>query len=481
MTIPAAELRERLTRLLEGRYRVTRTLGVGGMGAVFLAEDLTLEREVAIKVLPPSLADDPSVVIRFEREAKTAARLDHTNIIPIYRVESEGGLHYFVMKYVAGRPLEDVLGANRQLPVDETVRILAEAGAALEHAHRKGVVHRDIKPANIMLDQDDRVLLADFGIAKAVQESAELTNAGMTVGTPYYMSPEQALGKAVDGRSDQYSLAVVGYRMLTGAPLFDGDTQVAIIYKHIQDPPPRVSGIRPDVPPGIEATIERALSKNPEARFPSMDAFVRGLQNLPERRGDSRAYPTPGASSSAAVTTPMPMAPTALVMSGAAAPSAGRGRRWIVPGSLLVVALGAVAILMLRSASPPPEQGPAAPAQSGGSAAPPSAGAPGASPGVIDAVAPTPSPAATVRSEPRRPATAAVQAAELSVVAEPYGTVYLDNVQIGDTPLIGYRVPFGRHELRVEKEGYRTMREALAVSSPNPIRRKYTLEPLGGP
>jgi serine/threonine-protein kinase len=479
MTIPAAELRERLTRLLEGRYRVTRTLGVGGMGAVFLAEDLTLEREVAIKVLPPSLAEDPSVVIRFEREAKTAARLDHTNIIPIFRVESEGGLHYFVMKYVAGRPLDDVLGNNRQLPVDETVRILAEAGAALEHAHRKGVVHRDIKPANILLDQDDRVLLADFGIAKAVQGSADLTNTGMTVGTPYYMSPEQALGKAVDGRCDQYSLAVVGYRMLTGAPLFDGDTPVAIIYKHIQEPPPRVRDLRPDVPPGIEAAIERALSKDPGARFPSMDSFVRALQNLPERRGESRAYPAPRASSSSAVTTPMPSSPTARVKRSAAAPSGGRSRRWIVPGSLVVVALAGVVTLLLRTGSPPKAEGPSAPAA--GSAAQLSAGAPAASPSVIDAVAPAPSPAASVRSEPRPPAAAPVRVAELSVVAEPYGTVYLDNVQIGDTPLIGYRIPFGRHELRVEKEGYRTMREALGVNSPNPIRRKYTLESLGGP
>ncbi|HEV2291965.1 MAG TPA: serine/threonine-protein kinase, partial [Gemmatimonadales bacterium] len=285
------DLRDRLAEVLAGRYAIRRTLGVGGMGAVFLAEETGLEREVAIKVLPPRLAEDPSIVTRFEREAKTAARLDHSHIIPIYRVDSEGGLHYFVMKYVAGRALDTLLADRGQLPVPLTVRLLSESAAALEHAHRKGVVHRDIKPANILLDADDRVLLADFGIAKAVSVTGELTNTGVVIGTPYYMSPEQARGVPVDGRSDQYSLAVLGYRMLTGEPLFDGDSSMAILYKHINDPPPRVRDHRTDVPPEVDAAIQRALAKRREDRFPSMDAFARALRGEEPAEGVAPAVP----------------------------------------------------------------------------------------------------------------------------------------------------------------------------------------------
>jgi serine/threonine-protein kinase len=159
----------RLQRTVDGKYELRRMLGKGGMGAVFLAHDLTLEREVAIKVLPPEISQDPQVVRRFQQEAKTAAKLDHQNIIPIYRVESEGGLNYFVMKYIAGTSLEDVLERKEPLSVEYLQRVLWEAACALGHAHQRGVVHRDVKPANIMFDHDGRVMLTDFGISKALQ------------------------------------------------------------------------------------------------------------------------------------------------------------------------------------------------------------------------------------------------------------------------------------------------------------------------
>ncbi len=190
---------------------------------------------MAIKVLPPELNQDPQLIRRFQQEAKTAAKLDHPNIIPIYRVESEGGLAYIVMKYVSGQSLEE-LASRGPLPIDRVRHILREAALALGHAHRRRVVHRDVKPANIMVDDDGRVILTDFGISKAVQ-SGEHTGTGAILGTPHYMAPEQARGREVDGRTDQYALAIVGHRVLTGKPPFDGDAQ-AILYQQVFESPP---------------------------------------------------------------------------------------------------------------------------------------------------------------------------------------------------------------------------------------------------
>src|SRR5207247_7838832 len=238
-------------------------LGKGGMGAVFLAHDLTLEREVAIKVLPPDIAMDEHVIQRFQQEAKTAAKLDHTNIIPIYRVESEGGLNYFVMKYIAGTSLEDVLERKEPLTSEYIQRVLWEAACALGHAHQRGIVHRDVKPANIMFDHDGRVMLTDFGISKALQAASGFTGTGMIIGTPHYMAPEQAKGGTVDGRADQYSLGVVGYRMITGELPYTGDSVHTILYKHIFEEVPRAASKRGDTPAFLTTAISRALSKMP--------------------------------------------------------------------------------------------------------------------------------------------------------------------------------------------------------------------------
>ena len=267
-------LMQRLQRLVEGKYRVERMVGKGGMGAVFLAHDLTLEREVAIKVLPPDISMDEHIVKRFQQEAKTAAKLDHTNIIPIYRVESEGGLNYFIMKYIAGTSLEDVLDQKQPLNNDYIQRVLWEAACALGHAHQRGVVHRDVKPANIMFDHDGRVMLTDFGISKALQAASGFTGTGMIIGTPHYMAPEQAKGATVDGRADQYSLGVVGYRMITGELPYTGDSVHTILYKHIFKEVPRAASKRGDTPAFLTTAISRALSKEPDQRFPTMEDFA---------------------------------------------------------------------------------------------------------------------------------------------------------------------------------------------------------------
>src|SRR5438034_4861097 len=317
-TSSVAIVQERLRRVIEGKYRIERLLGKGGMGAVFLAHDLTLEREVAIKVLPPDVAQDDQVVRRFQQEAKTAAKLDHPNIIPIYRVESEGGLNYFVMKYISGTSLEDLLDKKEPLPVPEIQRILWEAACALGHAHQRGVVHRDVKPANIMFDHDGRVMLTDFGISKALQAATGLTATGMIIGTPHYMAPEQGKGAPVDGRADQYSLGVVGYRMITAELPFTGDSVHTIIYKHIYETPPLASAKRPGTPGSLTVAISRALSKEPDQRFATMAEFATAV--WPEQpvgvpaKGRSAARPRPRAAADApteitgAPTTPLPPA-----------------------------------------------------------------------------------------------------------------------------------------------------------------------------
>lgn len=474
------ELRERLTEVLRSRYEIRRTLGVGGMGAVFLAEEVGLEREVAIKVLPPKLAEDPSVVARFEREAKTAARLDHSHIIPIYRVESDGGLHYFVMKYVAGRALDALIAERGRLPVPEVTRILSEASAALDHAHRKGVVHRDIKPANILLDQDDRVLLADFGIAKAVAGTAELTNTGVVIGTPYYMSPEQALGQQVDGRSDQYSLAVVAYRMLTGEPLFDGDSSMAILYKHIHEPPPRVRIKRPDVSDQLDLAIYRALAKTPGGRFDTMAAFARAARGeeavtlVSGERTESVARPEralTGAATLPLETTPVPSSRRRLpwVLGIGAAALVG-GFLWLRPAPRPATAAPSIPAPVRDTTkhAPTGTRPDSAPKQAAAQPSPkgkrpprtaPSAGAPKA---------------ADTASAP--PVTPAFTGAPLTVDATPPGTLFVDDVSIGVTPKVGLMLTPGDHRIRVEREGCKSKEEKITVSSAAPIRRQFKLD-----
>lgn len=301
------ELIIRLTRTLEGRYRVAKMVGRGGMGAVFLAQDLTLERPVAIKVLPPEVSHDETLVGRFEREARTAAKLDHPNIIPIFAVESSGDLHYFVMKFVDGESLEQVL-ASRALSIEQSQECLWEAARALGHAHTRNVVHRDIKPGNIMFDHDGRVMLADFGISKAMQSSTQYTQTGQVIGTPFYMSPEQAKGQEVDGRSDQYSLAVVGFQMITGRLPFQDQAVHTIIYKHIFEEPPSIRELRPDCPAYVAAALHKALAKEPDGRFPTMDEFAAAV--MPHRRISSTLGVGSGGAERASPDAPTTITPT---------------------------------------------------------------------------------------------------------------------------------------------------------------------------
>ncbi|MEP7325387.1 MAG: Ig-like domain-containing protein [Gemmatimonadota bacterium] len=237
---------------------------------MYLAHEISLDRKVAIKVMAPQLMFGEGMAERFRREARTAASLSHPHIIPIYAVKESGRVLFFVMKFVAGRPLDDIVREVGPLPIPMVRAILSQVGGALGYAHRRGIIHRDIKPANIMIDDEGWSVVTDFGIAK-VAETQGLTMTGVAVGTPSYMSPEQCAAKEVTGRSDQYSLGIVAYEMITGKQPFVADTAMAIMWQHFNDPPRPIRELRPDCPPELEAAVLRMLEKQPDKRWASIE------------------------------------------------------------------------------------------------------------------------------------------------------------------------------------------------------------------
>jgi tRNA A-37 threonylcarbamoyl transferase component Bud32 len=262
---------------LAGDYEILEEIGRGGMAIVYRARDRELDREVAVKVLPPHLAFDESFVERFQREGRIAAQLEHPHIVPIYGVGRSGQIVYLVMKLLRGESLARRLATRGVLAAADVRRVLAETAGALGYAARRSVVHRDIKPHNIMLDEEDRCVVMDFGIARSGADS-KLTATGMSVGTPRYMSPEQARARPVDGRSDLYSLGVVAYECLVGATPFDGEDAFAILMEHINAPVPRPV-LRTSEEREVFAVIERLLAKHPDDRFQSGEAVVSALSN----------------------------------------------------------------------------------------------------------------------------------------------------------------------------------------------------------
>jgi serine/threonine protein kinase len=268
-------LRDRLTAAVGDHYLIEGELGRGGMAAVFRALDVRLNRRVAIKLLPPELAFNPSVRSRFLREAQMAAQLTHANIVPIYTVDEREGTVFFVMALVEGESVAAMIARRGALPLEHTRSIIADVADALDYAHRQGVVHRDIKPDNILIDRrTGSPMVTDFGIARAAAEESRLTVTGMAVGTPAYMSPEQAMGeREVDGRSDIYSLGIVAYQMIAGETPFRATNTPAMLMKHVSEPPPPLEQRRPDVPPALAQAVERALAKRPEDRWTSAGQF----------------------------------------------------------------------------------------------------------------------------------------------------------------------------------------------------------------
>jgi len=307
------------TELTE-EYEILEELGRGGMAIVFRAREKTLDREVAIKVLPFSLAFDKEFVERFQREARTAAKLEHPGIIPVYRVGKAGRVIYFVMKFLRGKPLSALLATRGALPPGEIRQVLGQVARALAYAHRSGTVHRDIKPDNIMFDEHGQALVTDFGIAKAAS-GGKLTGTGMAIGTPHYMSPEQARAQQLDGRSDIYSLGVVAYQCLSGVVPFDGEDSFSIGYKHIMEELPTPT-LETQEQRDLFEVVKKMMAKVPAERFQTADDLVEvlesgagfvatGLSSAQTRSMPSLGVPKVSVAA-AAPTTPLPRLSTGL-------------------------------------------------------------------------------------------------------------------------------------------------------------------------
>ena len=264
-----------------GDYRVLRRIGRGAMAEVYLAEQTSLSRQVALKVLNDALATDESYVKRFQNEARAAAALVHANIVQIYEVGKLDGVHYIAQEYISGQNLRQLL--NRHGPFDPAlaVTVMRQVAAALHKAAKKGIVHRDIKPENIMISSAGEVKVADFGLSRIAGEgNVDLTHVGITMGTPLYMSPEQAEGRPLDSRSDLYSFGVSTYHVLAGRPPFEGDTPLAVAVQHVRAQPERLENLRPDLPTGLCRIVHKLLAKEPDERFQDASSLLQELRGL---------------------------------------------------------------------------------------------------------------------------------------------------------------------------------------------------------
>lgn len=487
----ADDLQQTVRKELGRFYQVERPLGQGGMSVVYLARELDLNRPVAVKVLPVRLSFDQESVKRFQREAKIAASLDHPHIVPVYRVGTTPSLLWYSMKLVEGQTLSEIMEAHPQMDFAECVAVIEQVGAALQYAHRRGVVHRDIKPSNVMVDQEGWAWVCDFGVAKAFG-AVPLTQTGSTLGTPRYMSPEQCYAGALDGRSDQYSLAALTYECLTGQPLFVADSIGEFVHKHTSVPAPSLGETRPDLPDGAVEAVARALSKAPDKRFADVQQFVQALGGQTQRRVLSFSV-TPAERKEPA--TPATPAPSVTPRATA------RWRRPARLGAAAVIVLGGVAatvpFLVRRVAAPSPASHVATlPADSQGASSRAAAGSPQATSPPADTgresprvTTQPPRPAAAperpiaapehrvaqpehrVAQQERRagaqtqpstapsqpaPAPAAAQPGILLITTMPLGKLEVDGQSKGTsfTAPAGVQLTPGHHEIRVVLDGY---------------------------
>jgi hypothetical protein len=328
----AERVRQRLQAQIGAAYQLGALLGRGGMGIVFRAKEVALDREVALKVLAFDALLNPEAFTRFEREARLAARLDHPNIVPIFAVGQGDGAAYYTMRFVRGGSLESRIAEQGAFGFDEAVRLLGEVAAALDYAHTQGIVHRDIKPANILLSDGGHAMVADFGIARAFAGDAVTSTSGShtgVVGSPAYMAPEQWRGDKPDGRADQYALGVLAFEMLSGVRPFRDVSMQELLRLHLSQEPPSLDALRQGLPPHASAAIRRAMSKEPADRFESASAFVAALA------GHGVAASTPRHPDvRAASTTP----------ATATLPAGSRGRQWLGNALAAVIVLTAAAV-----------------------------------------------------------------------------------------------------------------------------------------
>ena len=334
-----------------GPYRIINQIGKGGMATVYKAYQASVDRYVAVKVLPSQLAESKEFAARFQQEARIIAKLEHPHILPVFDYGESEGVAYFVMRYLDAGTLKDKMESGRPLPLDVIDRIFTQLADALSYAHGHGVVHRDLKPANALIDSQGNVFLTDFGIARLLESaSPRLTQTDAIMGTPAYISPEQAQAHPVDQRSDIYSLGIILYEMVTGSVPFVAETPLAVLFKHISDPLPPPSLVKSDVPPQIEQVILKALAKDPRDRFATAAEFVAAWKRALEERDTvqraSETTPPPTTHAMSSDPAKHRLAPPKKAVSRSARPTG-----WIIgclAGALLLLSVAGIAILALN-------------------------------------------------------------------------------------------------------------------------------------
>ncbi len=426
------EIEATVRSALASEYRIEGLLGRGGMSVVFLARDVQLNRPVALKVLPLKFAEEKTAPERFRQEATIAASLDHPHITPVHRYGTTPEFLWYSMKYIRGQSLEETLRDLGRLGLHSCLSLVEQAASALEYAHRRGVVHRDMKPANVMLDENSWAYVCDFGVAKATG-NVKLTQTGGTIGTPAYMSPEQLYGQSVDGRSDQYSLAVMTFELLAGRHPFVAHSVGEVVRMHCVEPAPHLSDIRPDLPGRVTEGVLKAMSKQPDERFDSVLDF---LSSIGGRRPPRAPQPRASTEVSEAITEPI-----------------GQETRVIAPPLLprraghLTIGMVAAAIVFATQAL---------------------VGGRGAE-GTVDPMAVTvpAQPAATADSSARP---VAFGYGKLWLNSQPLGRLIIDGELIGNIPVIGISVGEGRHVLSIVQDGYRRWERAVDIEAGQEIR-----------
>jgi serine/threonine-protein kinase len=411
---------------LEDDFRLEGFLGQGGMSVVFLARELNLNRLVALKVLPKRSVQETSGVERFEQEAMIAASLDHPNIIPIHRFGRTPRCLWYTMKYIRGRSLEELLRDVGPLDLHDCFGLVEQVAGALDYAHRRSVVHRDMKPANVMLDENGWAYVCDFGVAKALG-NPRLTQTGGTMGTPLYMSPEQLYGKTLDGRSDQYALAVLTFELLTGRNPFAADSVGEIIQKHCSEVPPSVHVYRPELQVRVAESLARALQKRPEDRFDDVIEFLTAMGGRrPRRSPPSHRVETVGAATTVPLRHSEPR------------PRPRRRRVAIVAGLTLAGMLAAGWAFRTNLPTFARQR---------------------------------PDPPATVQDAPREAVPDPIPApGRLWIMAEPWAYVVVDGTRVGRTPVIGVPIAAGEHHVVLERDGYEPLDRAIKVEPGAEIR-----------